>query len=309
MVIAPSGEPPARAPARRARHACRVRSPTSIRSASTAMRAASHPLLFKARVTPRSARPAVGGGRRQRGGRAASPPCRAPHRLAAARARPETCQQVSVELDAACTCLLAIDPLRRPGEGRSGSRTRRAIRSSPPPQPSPSLGEGESTMTSVIAIDQGTTGTKAHRLRDDGTFETIARLRASPDLSAAGLGRARSRRTGAPCRKRARCRPATPPPSASPTRARPSSPGTPTPSDPIHNAIVWQDARTADVDRAAEGRRRGGADAQARRPAARSLFLRRQAALAARQRAGSSSAAPSADACASAPATPFSSTA
>jgi glycerol kinase len=29
-------------------------------------------------------------------------------------------------------------------------------------------------MTSVIAIDQGTTGTKAHRLRGDGTFETIA---------------------------------------------------------------------------------------------------------------------------------------
>jgi glycerol kinase len=28
-------------------------------------------------------------------------------------------------------------------------------------------------MTSVIAIDQGTTGTKAHRLRSDGTFETI----------------------------------------------------------------------------------------------------------------------------------------
>ena len=28
--------------------------------------------------------------------------------------------------------------------------------------------------TSVIAIDQGTTGTSAHRLRSDGTFETIA---------------------------------------------------------------------------------------------------------------------------------------
>ena len=27
---------------------------------------------------------------------------------------------------------------------------------------------------SVLAIDQGTTGTKAHRLRDDGTFETVA---------------------------------------------------------------------------------------------------------------------------------------
>ena len=28
--------------------------------------------------------------------------------------------------------------------------------------------------TSVISIDQGTTGTSAHRLRSDGTFETIA---------------------------------------------------------------------------------------------------------------------------------------
>ena len=78
---------------------------------------------------------------------------------------------------------------------------------------------------------------------------------------------------------------------------------------PIHNAIVWQDARTADVT---ERLKADGAEEltlKRRRPAARSLFLRRQAALAARQRAGSDSAAPSAGACASAPAMPSSSTA
>jgi len=101
-------------------------------------------------------------------------------------------------------------------------------------------------MTSVLAIDQGTTGTKAHLLRDDGTFETlggfehrqiypqpgwvehdpeelIAHLEASLARAkdAAAIGLANQGETVIAwdaVTKR-----------------------------PIHNAIVWQDARTADV--------------------------------------------------------------
>ncbi|MEZ5831611.1 MAG: FGGY family carbohydrate kinase [Dongiaceae bacterium] len=100
--------------------------------------------------------------------------------------------------------------------------------------------------TSVIAIDQGTTGTKVHRLRGDGGFETIAGFlhrqiyphpgwvehdpeelarhvesaldRAGP---AAAIGIANQGETVIAWDAQTK--------------------------RPIHNAIVWQDARTADV--------------------------------------------------------------
>ena len=101
-------------------------------------------------------------------------------------------------------------------------------------------------MTSVIAIDQGTTGTKAHRLRDDGTFETIASfehrhiypqqgwvehdpeelarhvesaLDQAGDASAIGIANQGETVVAWDAETKR----------------------------PIHNAIVWQDARTADV--------------------------------------------------------------
>jgi glycerol kinase len=101
-------------------------------------------------------------------------------------------------------------------------------------------------MTSVIAIDQGTTSTKAHRLRGDGTFETIAgfehrqiypqqgwvehdpeelarHVESALDQAgdAAAIGIANQGETVVAW-------------DADTKR-------------PIHNAIVWQDARTADV--------------------------------------------------------------
>ena len=101
-------------------------------------------------------------------------------------------------------------------------------------------------MTAVLAIDQGTTGTKAHLLRDDGAFETlkgfehkqiypqagwvehdpeelIAHLRASlaqaKDISAIGLANQGETVVAWDAATKR----------------------------PIHNAIVWQDARTSDV--------------------------------------------------------------
>ncbi len=99
---------------------------------------------------------------------------------------------------------------------------------------------------SVVAIDQGTTGTKAHRLRDDGTFETVAsfehrqlypqpgwvehdpeelvrHVESALDQAgrAAAIGIANQGETVVAW-------------DADTKR-------------PIHNAIVWQDARTADV--------------------------------------------------------------
>ena len=100
--------------------------------------------------------------------------------------------------------------------------------------------------TSVVAIDQGTTGTKAHRLHGDGTFETIAgfehrqiyprqgwvehdpeelarHVEAALDQAgnAAAIGIANQGETVIAW-------------DAATKR-------------PVHNAIVWQDARTADV--------------------------------------------------------------
>src|SRR5262245_23428575 len=100
--------------------------------------------------------------------------------------------------------------------------------------------------TSVIAIDQGTTGTKAHRLRGDGTFVTVAgfehrqiypqqgwvehdpeelvrHVESALDQAgdAAAIGIANQGETVVAW-------------DADTKR-------------PIHNAIVWQDARTADV--------------------------------------------------------------
>jgi glycerol kinase len=101
-------------------------------------------------------------------------------------------------------------------------------------------------MTSVVAIDQGTTGTKAHRLRGDGTFETLAgfehrqiyprqgwvehdpeelasHVEAALDHAgkAAAIGIANQGETVVAWDAETK--------------------------RPIHNAIVWQDARTADV--------------------------------------------------------------
>jgi glycerol kinase len=100
--------------------------------------------------------------------------------------------------------------------------------------------------TSVIAVDQGTTGTEAHRLRDDGSFELIAgfehrqlyprpgwvehdpeeiarHVEAALDRAgdAAAIGIANQGETVVAW-------------DAATKR-------------PIHNAIVWQDARTTDV--------------------------------------------------------------
>src|SRR4030095_4515844 len=98
----------------------------------------------------------------------------------------------------------------------------------------------------VIAIDQGTTGTKAHRLRGDGTFETIGgfghrqfypqpvwveqypeelvrHVESALDQAgdAAAIGIANQGETVVAWDAETK--------------------------RPIHNAIVWQDARTADV--------------------------------------------------------------
>ncbi len=101
-------------------------------------------------------------------------------------------------------------------------------------------------MTSVLAIDQGTTGTKAHLLRDDGAFETLkgfehkqiypqpgwvehdpeeltahvqASLAQTKDISAIGLANQGETVIAWDAKTKR----------------------------PIHNAIVWQDARTSDV--------------------------------------------------------------
>ena len=45
-------------------------------------------------------------------------------------------------------------------------------------------------MPAVIAIDQGTTGSKAYRLETDGRFRALGGFEHQPDIPAARLGRA-----------------------------------------------------------------------------------------------------------------------
>ena len=95
--------------------------------------------------------------------------------------------------------------------------------------------------------------------------------------------------------------PRTSPPSASPTSARPPWSGTAPPARPIHNAIVWQDRRTADICAQLKSEGHEPLIAAQNRPAARPLFLRHQDRLDARQRARRARRAPSAASSPSAP--------
>src|ERR1044071_2175212 len=101
-------------------------------------------------------------------------------------------------------------------------------------------------MTFTIAIDQGTTGTKAHRLREDGTFETIAGFEHRQIYPRQGWVEhdpEEIARHGEGAAAQAQ---------------GPSAIGIANQGEtviawdavtkrPIHNAIVWQDARTAGV--------------------------------------------------------------
>ena len=78
--------------------------------------------------------------------------------------------------------------------------------------------------------------------------------------------------------------------SASPTSARRRCSGTARTGQPLHNALVWQDTRVDALVAALRPRRRPGPPARQDRPAARELFLRPEAALAARPRAGARAA-------------------
>ncbi len=100
--------------------------------------------------------------------------------------------------------------------------------------------------TSIIAIDQGTTGTSGHRLRDDGTFETIAEFEHRQIYPHQGwvehdpveLGRhvdAICDRAGHAAALGIANQGETVVAWDAETRR------------PIYNAIVWQDARTSDV--------------------------------------------------------------
>ena len=136
-------------------------------------------------------------------------------------------------------------------------------------------------MRHVIAIDQGTTGTtvlvldeRARSVRGRG-YREFRQIYPQPgwvehdpeEIWASVDGRARRARSARrSSRRRSR-------PSASPTSARRRSCGTARPASPSHNAIVWQDRRTA--DRCAELKAAGheARVARAHRPGARSVLL------------------------------------
>jgi glycerol kinase len=101
-------------------------------------------------------------------------------------------------------------------------------------------------MTAILAIDQGTTGTKAHLLRDDGAFETLTGfehkqiyprpgwVEHDPEELAAHVEAARAAAPGVAAIGLA-------------NQGETCIAWDAATKRPIHNAIVWQDARTSDV--------------------------------------------------------------
>ena len=146
----------------------------------------------------------------------------------------------------------------------------------------------------VGAIDQGTTSTRLILFDRDGRIVALDQREHRQITPQRGLGRARRRaRSGAHARgdrRRARRAPAPRPArsrrSASPTSARRPCVWDRETGEPIHNAIVWQDTRTAALVRELAGE--AGADRlrDARRAAALDLLLR------ARRSPGSSTTSP-----------------
>ena len=109
-------------------------------------------------------------------------------------------------------------------------------------------------MSYVLAIDQGTTSSRAILFRADTSIAALAQQEFPQHFPAPGwvehdaedIWRATLATAARRCRGRRRGA-ATSRPSASPTSARPPWSGTARPGEPIHRAIVWQDRRTADV--------------------------------------------------------------
>ena len=107
----------------------------------------------------------------------------------------------------------------------------------------------------VLALDQGTTSSRAIVFGRDGRAVAMRAAGVPADLPAAGPRRARSRgdlvvaaRGGAARRwRRPAPPPPTSPPSASPTSARPRCSGTAQTGKPVANAIVWQSRVSAPI--------------------------------------------------------------
>ena len=126
-----------------------------------------------------------------------------------------------------------------------------------------------SAMPYILALDQGTTSSRAIVFDHDGAIPPWRRRSSRRSFrSPAGSSTTRSEiwasQIGVAVEALGRAaaeRRATSPPSASPTSARRRSCGIATTGEPVHNAIVWQDRRTADFcDRLkADGARADGA--------------------------------------------------
>ncbi len=127
-------------------------------------------------------------------------------------------------------------------------------------------------MSFVLAIDQGTTSSRAIVFRADITIAGVAQQEFPQHFPASGWVEHEPEdiwtSTLATCRealkKAGRHRARTSPRSASPTSARPPWCGTAPPARPMHRAIVWQDRRTADICAQLEERRPRAADLGAR---------------------------------------------
>ena len=144
-------------------------------------------------------------------------------------------------------------------------------------------------MPAILALDQGTTGSTALVVHQDGTvlgrgyreftqhYPRPGWVEHDPEeivrVSLEAMREALARRRRAPRRA-----------SASPTSARPWCSGTGGPSRRSRRAIVWQDRRTS--ERCRELRESGAEShaARAHRPGGRSLLLRHQARVAAARR-------------------------
>ena len=155
-------------------------------------------------------------------------------------------------------------------------------------------------MPYILALDQGTTSSRAIVFDHDGGDRRRRAEGVPADLPAAGLGRARpagdlgdadrpsrSRRSGG-----RRLRPRDVAAIGITNQRETTIVWDRETGEPVYNAIVWQDRRTAEFcDRLKAGRARGTRPA-AHRPGHRRVFLRQQDPLDSRQRARARASGP-----------------
>ena len=175
------------------------------------------------------------------------------------------------------------------GRSRRCSRRRRCAVDARTVGPWPAYARGMGSDALILAIDQGTTNTKAILVDRRGDIRAQASRAMAIEYPRPGWVQQDASAIWQAVRDcvdecLAVPAPLPSPPSASPTSARPASPGMPPRASPSGPAVTWQCRRSAELCERLRAEGQGPRDRGADRAAGRPHVHRRQAALAPRRR-------------------------